>query len=518
MNILYIFLILPLYSTMLLLSVSSICVSDETSPPSASYELECESDSPDASTSAGSESTLSEQLDNETIKKLNDLSVTINEYLKKNDFAGAIPLLRESEVLMPGNADIKNTLATALNNYAVSRAEENNLSSALETIEEAYTINPSASITQNYCQILSSIVMQDIEQKRWLDAINTYKYILSLPHNTSYTPGFIAGIYVQWGVELAGAKQIDQAQDKWNQALEINPDQKEALFFLGQAAYQKQQLAEAKFFWDKYAQIDKDNEAFTGMMAKLNRELEIEQSLKKREKTHFSLHYDGVVDRSTLLSIQSTLEQAYQSLGSRFSYYPDDKIIVILLNSDQFQYDTNLPHWVAGVYDGKIRIPITEDTGSLAETIFHEYTHVIIHHLGDNKVPRWINEGIAERFSRKKYDYELLKKCILQNQYIPFNMLDTSLVGLGNPFRIKLAYDESTLCIDYIVYRYGIHKIKMIVQKCKEGMPFDKIIPSVFGISEQEFEKNWKEYAKDTLLSITEQKKLRYLIKSNKKK
>jgi len=460
--------------------------------------------------------------ENETVKpstavtdpnrdKISKNYILIKEKLDSNDFEGAIVLLKETESLDPDNKNITSALANALNNYAVSLAEDGNYNKAVEIVEEAYvTDSTNPQISDNYFQILKAAANDYIEKKDWFEAINSYTFLIGFGKETDMLKSDISDLYFQWGMELLSKTDSESAKDKFFQGLDFYPYNKNILYQLGFTEYNKHNLVEAKYYWDQLYELDPSNSAISDLVEKLNRELEIEPDLTYKEAQHFDIRYDQAIETDFINIVKNTLENAYRDLGARFSYYPSDKIIVLLLSENYFQYTTNLPHWVAGMYDGKIRIPITGNTDIIKTTVYHEYTHAILHRLSGGKTPRWFEEGLAEYFSERNYSYTLLKSSIAKNNLISPGQLDSKIAS-GKQETVKLAYEEARMVIEYIIFRYGINKIKFLIGSFAHGGAEYGAITRNLASHNSDFEQNLNQYAVKRLLSITEQKKARRL-------
>jgi len=461
--------------------------------------------------------------DNDTYKpsasvaeQLNRNFDLINGYLSDKNFEKAIPLLEESEALDPQNQNISKTLATALNNYAVELASRGSYEKSIDLIEQAYIIDPSDYVKNNYVKILMGDASAQMDAGDMNKAVRICRYALELDAGNKKILQMILQAYLHSGEKLFKDNQLEKSKGFFYHVLKIDADQKDALYFLGRIAYLQQKLAYAKYYWKKLLKIDTDNENVREMLKRVEREMIVQPEMSDFDAQHFNVHYDKSIDSGRLSTIYRILEEVYYDIGHRFSCYPKEKITVLFLEKNQFMYTTNTMHWVAGLYDGKIRIPLNTDDKTMARVISHEYIHAVIHHLAGNKVPLWFNEGSAERFSHETYDYKLFKSFMLDNKYIRLNNLDGALKSTADVKQIRLAYEESMLIVDFILYKYGMDKIKKFITLSANDVPSEKIIHKLFGYNVDEFEKKFKKYAKRKLLSVTERKKLRYKVKSSR--
>ncbi|MDV7397409.1 hypothetical protein RZS08_38765, partial [Arthrospira platensis SPKY1] len=101
------------------------------------------------------------------------------EFIETQKFPEAIELLRKIELIIPENTYMQTLLATALNNFAVESDKTRNHSRAIELIEEAYVLNPTTEIKNNYITLLLNYANNCRTLQQWSDALNTYSYLYS---------------------------------------------------------------------------------------------------------------------------------------------------------------------------------------------------------------------------------------------------------------------------------------------------------------------------------------------------
>ena len=106
-------------------------------------------------------------------------------------------------------------------------------------------------------------------------------------------------------------------------------------------------------------------------------------------------------------------------------------------------------------------------------TLWHELAHVITLQLSDQRVPRWLTEGISvyeEKRARPEWGREM---------DIPVRAGDRSRAGdaaarpnsgFTNPETISLAYFQASLVVEHIVEVYGEPKLRALVQSYGDGL------------------------------------------------
>ena len=117
-----------------------------------------------------------------------------------------------------------------------------------------------------------------------------------------------------------------------------------------------------------------------------------------RDYGHFRLELEGYASPIEVQEALSVLEVAYDSIANLFQFYSEDRIHVVMYQTENFQGVGEHPDWVAATYDGKLRIPanLMQYRNVYRPILFHELTHAFVHQMTRAKVPLWLNEGIAQ--------------------------------------------------------------------------------------------------------------------------
>ncbi|MCU0254672.1 MAG: hypothetical protein MUE47_09060 [Acidobacteria bacterium] len=129
------------------------------------------------------------------------------------------------------------------------------------------------------------------------------------------------------------------------------------------------------------------------------RELAAERGYDRSLTAHFTLSFDGTRDEAAGRLVLEVLEASYGELASELSAYAAQPIPVVLYTKEQFHDTTETGRDVAGLFDGKIRLPvggITAGSPELTRVARHELVHALIAAKGPGSVPRWLHEGLAQ--------------------------------------------------------------------------------------------------------------------------
>jgi tetratricopeptide (TPR) repeat protein len=305
-----------------------------------------------------------------------------------------------------------------------------------------------------------------------------------------------ASAHLGLGIASFHLKDDRAAERELGRAIELNPREKIAYQVLADLAYRRDDLGAAMAQWEKALEIDPSDAALSARLERIRREHRTEKDFNRDVTSHFSIKYEGREKIEAGRIVLRILEDAYGEVGRALSYYPDQEIAVILYTNQQFQEVTDAPGWSGGLYDGKIRIPvggIEQETPGLKRLLTHEYTHAVVRAI-TRRVPTWLNEGLAQHFegraigSRQK---EMLRQLAQSGKMPALRDMEGSFMGLSGT-QASLAYLISLSAVQHLVDRYGMYRIKMILDDLSTGIDPGQAINKALLISPEEFESGWK--------------------------
>lgn len=381
------------------------------------------------------------------------------EALNKGRFLVAIDFLQRALELVPDNETVKNNLAVAYNNYALKLNEEENVEAGKKYLYKAIEIEPQNS---QYKQNLTNIIYAEAER------------------------------FYQEGDYSTAAKELQEL-------LALSPKHTPGLILLGQIYYQKQELNQAKTLWEEAYKHNPKDTNLRKLLSRLKKEEKVETQLKQLDAYYFDIRFDKEAVDSEIYDIRFYLREVYRDIGRDFNYYPKHKIPVILYTQEDFKTLRKTPDWVAGIFDGKIRLPVKKET--LTETeirrlIWHEYTHAIIMDLSQGNCPIWFNEGLAkwEESKQQPPDLTPLKKAVEKKALIPLTKLESCFSLHTSQDRLNLAYLEAYSFIEFMLDRWTFYTIREILTQLKEGKSIEQAFWQQLNRSINQLDRNWREY------------------------
>jgi len=142
----------------------------------------------------------------------------------------------------------------------------------------------------------------------------------------------------------------------------------------------------------------------------------------------------------------------------------------------------------------KARPPGTFNWGA---TLWHEIAHVITLQMSNNRVPRWLTEGISvyeEKRARPEWGREMevdFARALDQGKILTVRDLNT---GFSDPRMISLAYFEASLLVDHLVSAHGEPNLRRLLRAYGQGLENEAAIKEAYGVSLDQLQASFDSY------------------------
>ena len=188
-------------------------------------------------------------------------------------------------------------------------------------------------------------------------------------------------------------------------------------------------------------------------------------------------------------------QDALKTLSRKYRFTPKGPILVEMFPShDDFAVRTlGLPGMIGalGACFGRV---VTLDsprarppgTFSWQATLWHEMAHVITLQMSQQRVPRWLTEGISvyeESKERPEWGRDMevpFAMALERGKALKLADLNS---GFTRPDTIALAYFQASLLVDHIVSTYGEPKLQALVSSYGQGLEGNAAIEKTIGVS-----------------------------------
>lgn len=362
--------------------------------------------------------------------RLNDEAVELNA---AGRFQAAADRLRTALAGAPDEAALRRNLRTVLQNWAVAELNADHPADAVPLLEEALALDEDA-------VVLSALGIAHVRQGDF-----------------------------QAGREMLERATAQGARDP------------ATLTALGNAYRQLGARADAVDALHRAREAGARGADFDALVTRAEREMDAEWDFDETRSAHFTIGFAGGERESQAAAdlVGRGLESAYFGVGNKLDLYPGERIPVVLYASEDFHDVTQTPSWSAGVYDGRIKLPvgglIESDQEVLTRTLRHEYGHVLVHQLARGRAPVWLNEGVAI-WSEEERDGDRTDWALQAIAGQPLFHLGE----LAGPFtaqppeRVPVAYAQSYLAVHALVDRHGARRLRTLLEQLGAGAPFER--------------------------------------------
>ncbi|MBS1817400.1 MAG: tetratricopeptide repeat protein [Acidobacteria bacterium] len=200
---------------------------------------------------------------------------------------------------------------------------------------------------------------------------------------------------------------------------------------------------------------------------------------------------DAVVMQDSVVALA---KDAMAAMTKRYGFTPKGPILIeIFPKHDDFAVrNVGLPGMIGalGACFGRVVTmdsPKARPPGDFqwAGTLWHELAHVITLQMSNQRVPRWLTEGISEyeeKIARPEWargmDVEFAG-LLNRGQTIKLAELNAS---FQDPRRIGLAYFQASLLVEHIVATYGDEGLHKLLRAYGQGLETDAAMKAAIGV------------------------------------
>ncbi|HMJ84519.1 MAG TPA: tetratricopeptide repeat protein [Vicinamibacterales bacterium] len=181
----------------------------------------------------------------------------------------------------------------------------------------------------------------------------------------------------------------------------------------------------------------------------------------------------------------SLTHQALKTLAARYEFTPKGPILVeIFPKHDDFAVrNVGLPGLIGalGICFGRVVTmdsPRARPPGEFQweATLWHELAHVITLQMSNQRIPRWLTEGISvyeEKRARAEWGREMdvaFAGMLNRGETVKLRELNAA---FQNPKTISLAYYQASLLVEHLVTAYGEAGLRKLVRIYSQGLDTD---------------------------------------------
>jgi tetratricopeptide (TPR) repeat protein len=358
--------------------------------------------------------------------------------------------------------------AGALQQIVERQIDQEDYAAASKTIQTMLSIN-SQSPTAHALQAVVHHMQNDI------DAANTSS-AAAMEHS-----GPSAAVNHLIGRKLSQKYRFREGSQYQRDALEADSEFQDARIQLAQDLLRLGEEAEG---W-QLAEAAHEADGYNTTVFNL---LQLRGSLEKfttLETLHFRLRLEQHESAVYGQRASELLEEAWQTLSERYEYVPVEPVVVeIYPRAEDFAVRTfGIPDVAGflGVCFGKVitaNSPATRkgSPSNWESVLWHEFCHVITLQMTDNRIPRWLSEGISvyeERRRDKRWGQHMdatFRDRILDGRITPMSELSSAFLTAENGEDLNFAYYESSMVVEFLVERFGLQSLIGVLHDLKSGL------------------------------------------------
>ena len=344
----------------------------------------------------------------------------------------------------------------------------------LEQLQKDYLLFPlNKTFKRNLAEAYAASGHQYFKQKRYEQADENFIKAEELyPDEAKYA--------LLRGISNYHLKRYDVARYELEKAKNLKEDSAEILYYLGLVQFDSDHRLEAIDLWEQALKLSPGRSEIIELLKKSRKENSVEARMDRGHSSRFDLTYDPGVDTGFALAILDVLESAANQVGAELGLFPEARVPVGIYKRTDYKTVTDSPDWSGGFYDGKIRLPfgaLNEVTPQIRSILYHEYAHVVVFEMTRGNCPLWLNEGIAEIFGRMQYNRTMpeLGRAARTGKLADFRKLEAGFSELSTS-AASLAYEQSYSLVNYMVVKYGWHRVRQALEGLGKGLSFDAAV------------------------------------------
>ena len=187
------------------------------------------------------------------------------------------------------------------------------------------------------------------------------------------------------------------------------------------------------------------------------------------------------------------INQAKNQIGLDLQYNFREPVRIVLLDDYMYGQLEDNQMRTAGIYSNKtIRINFQESSTEAArlkhfqQVLTHEMAHFALHSLDGGKLPRWLDEGVAQYEEEPqsqhsglgKAFYEKMKK---QGKDVSPQKLFNQSLAENYSKDMKTFYEHAYVVTAYLIDHYGFEKFREMLKQMKSNKSFHAAFQAVYG-------------------------------------
>ena len=370
----------------------------------------------------------------------------------------------------------------ALETYGQLLLINNRQAEAQEYFDRALNLNPQSLKSLSILAAQAALNQREEEYEQHKAQVDSFS-----PDN----PQFLGDIADTFGNNYLFSEAVEFARA----AINSDPEYWQGYTLLGSNLIRLGEEEEGK----ANLEIGFENDPFNVLTSNMLKVFDTLETYSILESEHFKVYMSGNDADILWPYLEPLLEEGWDTLTAKYGYEPEGPILIeVFENTADFAVrSVGLPDIgpLVGICFGKVITLISPDTLSAnwQEIVWHEFMHVITLQMTNNRMPRWLSEGISvweEREGRPYWGRSQgldLVRAAKEEKLLHVRDLNSGFSGARDNADLGFAYFQSYLVVDYITEEYGFSKLREFIDQYAIVKDESERFNEVFQLSLEEF-------------------------------
>ena len=370
----------------------------------------------------------------------------------------------------------------ALETYGQLLLINNREAEAQEYFDRALNLNPQSLKSLSILAAQAALNQREEEYEQYKAQVDSFS-----PDN----PQFLGDIADTFGNNYLFSEAVEFARA----AINSDPEYWQGYTLLGSNLIRLGEEEEGK----ANLEIGFENDPFNVLTSNMLKVFDTLETYSTLESEHFKVYMSGNDADILWPYLEPLLEEGWDTLTAKYGYEPEGPILIeVFENTADFAVrSVGLPDIgpLVGICFGKVITLISPDTLSAnwQEIVWHEFMHVITLQMTNNRMPRWLSEGISvweEREGRPYWGRSQgldLVRAAKEEKLLHVRDLNSGFSGARDNADLGFAYFQSYLVVDYITEEYGFSKLRELIDQYSIVKDESERFYDVFQLSLEEF-------------------------------
>ncbi len=267
---------------------------------------------------------------------------------------------------------------------------------------------------------------------------------------------------------------------------------------LGEEYERLQRLEDAAAAWGVAARLSGEDPATLRRLARVRDELAVSRGQRTLATDHFELFADPAISDEALRRAAEGLEEAYASITASLGTALVRPQIVVLYSGRAYFSLISVPDWVAGVFDGKIRVSLEAQSGdgmASAAVLAHELAHALLRSASGDRAPGWLHEGFAQWSAGRRMPRRELPEALSAGASPTAVALEAKLRGSLDRKSARSLYAQTLSLVEHLVEKRGEGALVCLVSRLGAGATIDDALREETGLTQEELFDSWRSWA-----------------------